>query len=59
MAMPKKQMTRTRSGGRRAHHALSRPATTTCETCKAVLRPHTVCANCGSYRGQKVTNVTK
>jgi large subunit ribosomal protein L32 len=55
MAQPKKQMTRTRSGARRAHQALTRPALTVCPTCKAEVRPHTVCAKCGSYRGQKVT----
>jgi len=47
-------MTRTRSGNRRSQLAQRRPATAVCPNCKAVLRPHTVCANCGHYRGQKV-----
>lgn len=55
MAMPKKQMTRTRSGNRRSHLAMKRPATNVCTNCKAVVRPHTVCAQCGYYRGEKVT----
>lgn len=54
MAMPKKQMTRTRSGNRRSQLALKRPATTVCSHCRAVIKPHTVCAKCGYYRGKKV-----
>jgi large subunit ribosomal protein L32 len=55
MAMPKKQMTSTRSGNRRSQINLSRPATTVCSNCKAVIKPHTVCAACGFYKDKKVT----
>lgn len=55
MAQPKKQMTRTRSGNRRSHLALARPAMTVCSNCKAAIKPHVVCAKCGFYRGEKVS----
>lgn len=54
MAVPKKKMTSTRSGSRRAHKRATRPATTICSHCKAIIRPHIVCPKCGYYRGQKV-----
>ncbi len=54
MAMPKKQMTSTRSGNRRSQIGLKRPATTTCSHCQTITKPHTVCAKCGYYRGKKI-----
>lgn len=54
MATPKKQMSRTRSGNRRSHLALTRPATATCSHCQAINKPHTVCDQCGYYRGKKL-----
>lgn len=55
MAMPKKQMTRSRSGNRRSQINQARPTMATCSNCKAAIAPHTVCNKCGYYRGQKVT----
>ena len=55
MAMPKKQMTRTRSGNRRSHLALKRPTVVACSNCGAPTKPHNACAKCGYYRGVKVT----
>lgn len=54
MAMPKKKMTSTRSGGRRADIARTRTAITVCPNCKKTIKPHMVCGNCGYYRGTKV-----
>jgi len=55
MAMPKKKMTSTRSGNRRAQKALNRIATSVCSNCKATIKPHAVCPYCGFYKGEKVT----
>jgi large subunit ribosomal protein L32 len=54
MAMPKKQMTRTRSGGRRSQIRLRTKALTTCPSCHSAIVAHRVCTNCGMYRGRVV-----
>jgi large subunit ribosomal protein L32 len=54
MAEPKKRMTSTRSGARRSHDALLRKSLVSCSNCKQSVPPHTVCQNCGFYRGKKV-----
>ena len=54
MAMPKKQMTSTRSGNRRSQIKQLRPTTALCTNCQTTIKPHTVCPKCGFYRGQKI-----
>lgn len=51
--------TRSHTGNRRSHHALSSMSFMRCENCKAPKRRHTVCAACGFYRGQKVLDLVK
>lgn len=57
MAEPKKRMTQTRSGNRQSHDALKSRALYACPNCKAAVLPHTVCKNCGFYKGKKVMSL--
>jgi len=54
MAEPKKKLTSTRSGSRRSHDALKSKNLVSCSNCKESILPHSVCQNCGFYRGNKV-----
>ncbi|MCS7251121.1 MAG: 50S ribosomal protein L32 [Anaerolineae bacterium] len=56
-ALPKRRVTRTRRGMRRAHDALQRPNLVLCPRCKKRIRPHHVCPYCGVYRGVQVLEV--
>ncbi len=42
---------------RRSHHALRVPTLSVCGQCRQAVRPHTMCTNCGYYRGRKVVDV--
>lgn len=74
MALPKRRHSRSRTGKRRAHDALKPPNIPSsdsgkksehrsekfiCPQCKQVKRPHTVCHNCGYYRGRQVIAVER
>jgi large subunit ribosomal protein L32 len=50
--------TRAHTGNRRSHHALKAKNPSLCKECGHPRLPHTVCANCGMYRGRQVVNVT-
>lgn len=41
----------------RSHHALKPRLYPLCSHCKAATYPHTVCANCGWYKGRQVIDV--
>jgi len=41
---------------RRAHHALKSPRLSKCSTCTAMHPRHTMCTNCGTYRGRAVVD---
>lgn len=51
--------TRAHTGNRRSHHALKAGALSLCESCGQPKLPHKVCANCGTYKGKKISSVTK
>ncbi len=55
MAVPKKRKSHSKTRMGRSHHALSPTWTLTCVQCGAPHLPHTVCGNCGYYRGRQVT----
>ncbi len=56
MAMPKKKLSSTRGKRRRSENdKLTRQAVAICANCGVTNAPHTVCAKCGYYKGQKVT----
>lgn len=49
--------TRGHTGNRRSHHALKAAQFIVCPKCKAETLPHTVCVNCGTYKGRMVIDV--
>ena len=42
---------------RRSHHMLANPAISKCSHCGKATAPHTVCENCGYYKGKQVIDV--
>ena len=48
--------TRSHRDNRRAHHALTGAGLSKCPNCGVMKRKHTVCANCGFYKGREVFN---
>ena len=58
MAVPKRKMSRSRTRHRKAQWLKTKkPTTTTCPRCKSTMRPHTVCSECGTYKGKTVLDV--
>lgn len=55
MAVPKKRTGKSAQAKRRANWKATVPATTTCSKCGAVVLTHTVCPECGSYKGKVVS----
>lgn len=51
---PKKRHSRARQGKRRASIKLEIPGFAVCPNCKSITLPHTVCEQCGFYKGKKV-----
>ena len=54
MAVPKKRTGHSAQGSRRANWKATKPATTKCPNCGETVLTHTVCAACGTYKGQPV-----
>ncbi len=54
---PKKRHSRARQGKRRNHIKLSQEQGIICPNCKTPTKPHTVCRNCGYYKGKEVKKV--
>ena len=59
MAVPKQRKTKSRRDQRRMHIFLNKPALTSCPKCSKPVLPHTVCFNCGYYKGAEVIDVLK
>lgn len=58
MAVPKRKTSRSASRSRKsANMRIVAPAQSPCPNCGAARAPHTVCANCGFYRGRQVVEV--
>ncbi|PIR88411.1 MAG: 50S ribosomal protein L32 [Candidatus Harrisonbacteria bacterium CG10_big_fil_rev_8_21_14_0_10_44_23] len=54
MPVPKKRHSKSKVGRRRANLGLKKVKLMVCEECKAPIRPHRACANCGKYGKRKV-----
>jgi len=54
MAVPKKRTGHAAQGSRRANWKATKPETTKCPNCGATVLAHTVCTECGTYKGQPV-----
>ncbi|MBR4215630.1 MAG: 50S ribosomal protein L32 [Bacteroidales bacterium] len=52
MAHPKHKTSKTRRDKRRTHYKAVAPTLTKCSNCGATIQSHTVCPECGFYRGQ-------
>jgi large subunit ribosomal protein L32 len=59
MAVPKQKHTKSRRNKRRSQIFLKKPALTRCPKCGQPILSHTVCPNCGYYKGQEVVDVLK
>lgn len=55
MAVPKKRTGKAKQASRRANWKGSVPETTICTNCGATVLTHTVCSECGSYKGKVVS----
>jgi len=49
--------TRSHTKNRRSHHALKSVAFSKCPKCGAPQLRHTLCANCGTYKGKEYIDV--
>ncbi|HUY06374.1 MAG TPA: 50S ribosomal protein L32 [Acidimicrobiales bacterium] len=58
MAVPKKKTSKSKSRSRRASAwRLVLPAQSRCPQCQHAKLPHTVCSNCGWYKGRQAVEV--
>ncbi len=57
MAVPRHKHTRSSVGQRRMHIFITPAALAVCQKCAKPVRPHTMCKNCGYYKGKEVINV--
>jgi large subunit ribosomal protein L32 len=56
---PKKRHSRARQGKRRAAIKLTVRKTVLCSNCQSPVLAHTICKNCGFYKGREVIDVAK
>lgn len=54
MAVPKFRISASKRDMRRAHHALKPRSYGYCASCGEAKIPHTICKNCGTYKGKTV-----
>jgi len=55
MAVPKKRTGHSAQGHRRSNWKATKPETTKCPNCGATVLMHTVCTECGTYKGKPVS----
>jgi len=58
MGVPRHHMAKGKQLRRRSHLALTKRILKACPQCGKAIRPHTVCAACGTYKGVERINVT-
>jgi len=59
MAVPKQHKTKSRRNQRRMHIFLKEKGVNKCSKCGKSILSHTVCLNCGYYKGQEVIDTLK
>lgn len=59
MAVPKRKISKSRRGMRRAHQAVKTTSSSDCSNCGAVTLPHRVCLSCGYYKGSEIITVNQ
>lgn len=57
MAVPRHSHTRSKVGKSRMHKHIKRTLLNVCPKCRKPVLSHTVCKNCGFYKGKEVINV--
>ena len=57
--LPKRKISKGRRDRRRAHDGLKARKLSTCTNCGSARLPHTVCPECGYYKGREVMEVVK
>lgn len=57
MAVPRHSHTRSKVGKTRMHKNIKRVVLSVCPKCRKPILSHTVCKNCGYYKGTEVINV--
>ncbi len=57
MAVPRHKHTRSSVGQRRMHIFINPATLASCQKCSKPILPHTMCKNCGFYKGKEVLNV--
>jgi len=57
--LPKRKLSKGRRDRRRAHDALNARNLAVCSNCGEMRLSHTVCPNCGFYKGREVINLEK
>ena len=58
MAHPKRRQSKTRTAKRRTHDIAVAPTLVACSNCGALKLAHTVCGQCGFYRGKLAAEQT-
>jgi large subunit ribosomal protein L32 len=56
---PKRKLSKGRRDRRRSHDALEAPNLVACTNCGTMILSHTVCPNCGFYKGREVVEIKK
>jgi len=59
MTVPKRRHTKSKRDKRRMHIFLKAPSLSLCPKCGKPILPHTICLNCGYYKGKEVIDVLK
>ena len=57
--VPKQRKTKSRQANRRMHLFIKSRSSVACPKCAKPVLPHTVCKNCGYYKGKEVIDVIK
>jgi large subunit ribosomal protein L32 len=59
MSVPRQRKTKSRRNQRRMHFVATPPNLVNCKKCGKPVIPHTICLNCGYYKGKEIIDVLK